>query len=179
MLKCAYKQSAGAGDSATMPPPLHRSCDETCYMNGNITTLNKCKPLIRIKLIKFNNEKTVSSLKICYILWNAHMRGPYICVSCRHHTKSRQWKFMKILELSHIFSAVWRLHFTPQNIFSPCRMHRNVMNFVTSHASWHIHIHHNGIFCHLQHSMLQTSSLHNGVQYGFLMSVQKLFYQCR
>jgi len=64
MLKCTtadgdtlYKQSAGAGDSATIPPPLHRSCDETCYMNGKITTLNKCKPLIRIKLLTYNNEK--------------------------------------------------------------------------------------------------------------------------
>jgi hypothetical protein len=52
-----YMQSDGAGDSATMPPPLHRSCDETCYMNGKITTLNKRKPLIRIKILTFNNEE--------------------------------------------------------------------------------------------------------------------------
>lgn len=40
-----YRQTVGANDSATMPPPLHRSCDATCYTNGNITTLNTGKPI--------------------------------------------------------------------------------------------------------------------------------------
>jgi hypothetical protein len=44
------------------------------------------------------------------------MRGQYICMSCRHLTKSCQWKIMKILGSSHISSAAWRLHFSPQNI---------------------------------------------------------------
>jgi hypothetical protein len=63
-----YMQSTGAGDSATIPPPLHRSCDETCCMNGKTATLNKRKPLIRIKLLTFNNEKQFLVSKICYIL---------------------------------------------------------------------------------------------------------------
>jgi hypothetical protein len=64
MLKCKdadvdklYRQSAGAGDSATMPPPLQRSCEETCYTNGEITILNKLKPPVRIKLLTFNEKQ--------------------------------------------------------------------------------------------------------------------------
>lgn len=52
-----YKQSAGARDSATIPPPLHRSFDETCYINGKTTTLNKHKSLMKTKLLIFNNEE--------------------------------------------------------------------------------------------------------------------------
>ena len=152
MLKCTiadedklYRQSDGAGDSATMPPPLQRSCDETCYMNREITISNKHKPPIRIKLLTFNEKQFLDSKFVTYCEMPTWEANTFVW-AVDTIQKATNVKIMKILEWSHISSTVWRLHSTKHIIFSACII------------QWHIRLHHNGNFGHLQHFMLQTCS---------------------
>ena len=179
MLKCTiaggdkvYKQSAGAGDSATMPPPLHRSCDETCYTNGKITTLNERKPLIRVKLLTFSNEEQFLDSKfVTYCEMPKWEASTYVCAVETPYKKLPMKNREDFRVVTHFFCCVkTSLHSTKHNIFSARIIHWDVMNFITSYASWHIHMHHNGIFRHLQHFMAQACSLHNEVQHSILIN---------